>query len=112
MVLPLDMVDNLIRPLRTHFGLVFSSFNLPGKPVLTTWNIGSQTSKSWVQFPKQFHVFHWRKEHEADGNGEIFERMLQVASTPGAPKTLWSMVSASHAGCLADHQTPVGFVDI
>ena len=27
------MVDRLIRPLKTHFGLVFSSFNLPGRPL-------------------------------------------------------------------------------
>jgi hypothetical protein len=45
-------------------------------PVLATWKFRSKSSKSGVQFPKQFQVYH-------RGNGKIFERMLQVASTPG-----------------------------
>jgi hypothetical protein len=50
-------------------------------PVLATWKARSKPSKSGGQFPKQFQVYH-------RGNGKMFERMLQVASTGFGPPYL------------------------
>ena len=37
-----------------------------------------------------------------------FPETIPMQNTTRVPKTNWQMVSACHAGRLADHQTPVG----
>ncbi len=38
----------------------------------------------------------------------VLEKRYAIRKMLSAPKKNWSIVSACHAGLLADHQTPVG----
>ncbi len=42
----------------------------------------------------------------------VLENRDTSRKQPGALKTNWPILSACHAGCLADHWTPVGSVDL
>jgi hypothetical protein len=100
------------RPLNTHPAPILAHFHLHG---CRQGSIGasfgtSHTATAFTHDTRSTILFSASQRHSAWTIR--FEKRDTIRKQPGALKTNWPILSACHAGRLADHRTPVGFVDL